>query len=606
MIGMGQQQWKHVDQSKYLMEYVKKRSLRWTVGPADFCGHAHVIGQGIRGQLKGFCFWHQDMSDKQKLLMKTNWTAQWKGGKGVVNDPDRSRGWGRAEDRRRPEVSRADGEVARADRSTEGQRPEVVQTEVGGRTRGEPELLKYGGASDQKGKENKPSLRDNPLTPRVAERSEDLGAAESAESARLIGIGGGIIGDGESGCTDITVSPLYVPCPQGTEGQRTIRTDRTCGSWKAGKCREHGGNPEGEGVSEDERDTEVKPEEDRRDRRMTNEEGEDVERGRMMMEATGGGRSIGSAETRKVNQDNRKRRKPRRRSKVDTEAHGGARGQSIPERPKSRSFREGQKRESAWPHGRKLAEKSFYGVAKGNKMKVRARARTATKSRKQEQCRMGYREGVRKAEGKPEAPKWKTEDGKAGVSAELDGDLKQVKVVRERDRNHRPRPRGHRRREKEVKGERGEDGKPPTSSGSDSGPRPRKPKPERELENCHIVEFRLGSETAQAGTGQKERMWKETKDDRRWRTRIGEWNEKSRSLMDQCSISEARRFGVGVVATSERGLDVQLGRKILAKSNGLETRRLVEGNVNAKLSKVGSEVGSRARSEMVSDSETEG
>ncbi|KAJ7680770.1 hypothetical protein DFH06DRAFT_1164140 [Mycena polygramma] len=74
MIGTGQ--WKHVDESKYLMEHVKKRSLGWTVGPADFCGHAHVIGQGIRGRSKGLCFWHQDMPDKQKLLMKANWTAR--------------------------------------------------------------------------------------------------------------------------------------------------------------------------------------------------------------------------------------------------------------------------------------------------------------------------------------------------------------------------------------------------------------------------------------------------------------------------------------------------------------------------------------------------
>ncbi|KAJ7606451.1 hypothetical protein DFH06DRAFT_1149918 [Mycena polygramma] len=66
---------------------------------------------------------------------------EWKGGKEVVNDPDRSRSRGRAEDRRRPEISRADGEVARADRSTEGQRPEIVRTEVGGRTEGEPEVI---------------------------------------------------------------------------------------------------------------------------------------------------------------------------------------------------------------------------------------------------------------------------------------------------------------------------------------------------------------------------------------------------------------------------------------------------------------------------------
>ncbi|KAJ7676091.1 hypothetical protein DFH06DRAFT_1122841 [Mycena polygramma] len=61
--------------------------------------------------------------------------------KGVVNDRDRSRSRGRAEDRSRPEISRVDGEVARADGSTEGQRPEVVRTEVGGRTGGEPEVI---------------------------------------------------------------------------------------------------------------------------------------------------------------------------------------------------------------------------------------------------------------------------------------------------------------------------------------------------------------------------------------------------------------------------------------------------------------------------------
>ncbi|KAJ7622791.1 hypothetical protein DFH06DRAFT_1143123 [Mycena polygramma] len=60
--------------------------------------------------------------------------------KEVVNDLDRSQIQGRAEDRRRPEISQADGEVARADRSTEGQGPEVVRTEVGGRTGGEPEV----------------------------------------------------------------------------------------------------------------------------------------------------------------------------------------------------------------------------------------------------------------------------------------------------------------------------------------------------------------------------------------------------------------------------------------------------------------------------------
>ncbi|KAJ7678310.1 hypothetical protein DFH06DRAFT_1121798 [Mycena polygramma] len=123
---------------------------------------------------------------------------EWKGGKEVVNDPDRSRSRSRAEERRGPEISRADGEVARADRSTEGQRPEVVRTEVGGRPGGEPELLKYGEASDQKGKE-KENMRMRQKERRTIRtdkrkytRSEDLGAAESAG---LIGIGGGIVGD---------------------------------------------------------------------------------------------------------------------------------------------------------------------------------------------------------------------------------------------------------------------------------------------------------------------------------------------------------------------------------------------------------------------------
>ncbi|KAJ7602212.1 hypothetical protein DFH06DRAFT_1153022 [Mycena polygramma] len=323
--------------------------------------------------------------------------------------------------------------------------------------------------------------------------SEDLGAAESADSAGLIGIGGGIVGD----------EPAEVG-RQGSVGSlEGIRKAKVCRKMK--------------------RDTEVKPEKDRRDRRSTIEEEEDVEKVRMMTEATGGGWSIGSGETRKVNRDNRKRRKSRRRSKVDTEAHGGARGRSVLERPKSRSSREGRKRESAWPHGRKLAEKSF-GIGKESGKRKASRT---------------FRGGKRRM-GRPEyRPSW------------MENDLKQVKVVRERDRNQRPRPR-------------------------DTGD---SIKAERD-----------------SADGQ----------DRRWRTRIGEWNEKSRSLMDQYSISEARRFGVGVAATSERWprrpqtpqthqmkceQDAAQPRD-LGREHGLETRRLVEGKVNAKLSKVGSEVGS--------------
>ncbi|KAJ7622802.1 hypothetical protein DFH06DRAFT_1143134 [Mycena polygramma] len=412
------------------------------------------------------------------------------------------------------------------------------------------------------------------MTPRVAEHSKDLGAAESADSAGFIRISGGNIGDGT-----------------GTEGQRTIRTDRTCGSWKAGKCWEPGGNPEGEGVSEDERDTEVKPEKDRRDRRTTIEEEEDVEKRRMMTEATGGGRSIGPGENRKVNRDNRKRRKPRRRSKVDTEAHGSARGRNVPERPKSRSSREGRKRESAWPHGRKLAQKSFFGPELGPEPRAGSRSDVGwgigKESGKRNASRK-FRSGKRRI-GRPEyRPSW------------MENDLKQVKAE------------GHRRRKKEVKGRR-EDGKPPTSSGSDSGPRPRKPKPERELENCHIVEFGLGFETAQAGTGRKEGMWKETKEITRPMDRIGGEQLGSENGMRRADHwwinAQSRRLGdleSELLQPRVRGRDVrrhhshsggsankvQIGQRILAERIGLETRRLVEGKVNAKSSKVGSEVGS--------------
>ncbi|KAJ7604183.1 hypothetical protein DFH06DRAFT_1151364 [Mycena polygramma] len=82
-----------------------------------------------------------DTEIKGVRLSSLRLREEWKGGKEVVNDPDRSRGRGRAEVRRRPEMSRVDGEVTRADRSTEGQRPEVVRTEDGGRTGGKPEVI---------------------------------------------------------------------------------------------------------------------------------------------------------------------------------------------------------------------------------------------------------------------------------------------------------------------------------------------------------------------------------------------------------------------------------------------------------------------------------
>ncbi|KAJ7616288.1 hypothetical protein DFH06DRAFT_1145559 [Mycena polygramma] len=431
------------------------------------------------------------------------------------------------------------------------------------------------------------------MTPRVAEHSEDLGAAESADSAGLIGIGGGNAGDGT-----------------GTEGQRTIRTDRTCESWKAGKCREPGGNPEGEGVSEDERDTEVKSEKDRRDRRSTIEEEEDVEKRRMMTEATGGGRSIGSGETRKVNRDNWKRRKSRRRSKVDAEAHGGAKGRNVPERPKGRSSREGRKWEK------------MYGVVKGDEMKIRARAETGTKSRKQERCRMGYREGIRGAEGEPGVPKRKTEDREAGDIGREGWrfDLKQVKVVEEdigivgrgRDTEigkgsgkwkvHISQPRKvealHNRtiRRKSTMGE-GKDGKmgslplrrvrtrfrdrasrnwkggwkTATSSSSDSGLRPCKPEPDGRKEDPSEVPKTLWCITDRGSI------------------KAEDSEVRSRSC---CNFGAVAEMSAKTTDTPDEVQQAATRPKDLGREHGLETRRLVEGKMNANSSKVGSEVGS--------------
>ncbi|KAJ7666800.1 hypothetical protein DFH06DRAFT_1384222 [Mycena polygramma] len=423
------------------------------------------------------------------------------------------------------------------------------------------------------------------MTPRVAEHSEGLGAAESADSAGMIGIGGGNAGDGESGCTDITVSPLYVPCPQGTgtEGQRTIRTDRTCGSWKAGKCREPGGNLEGEGVSEDERDTEVKPEKDRRDRRMTMEEEEDVERGRMMTEATGGGRSIGSGETCKVNRDNRKRRKSRRRCAGQklTLRHMAVR--------EAEAFRSGRKAGVLGKVGNRRSSKEKYGVVKGDEMKVRVRAGTGTKSRKQERCRMGYREGVRKAEGEPEVPRRKRKIGRPGYwPRRMENDLKQVKVVEEdvgivgRGRDTEI---GKGSGKKSTMGE-GQEVKMGSLPHRRVRTRVRDHTSWNQTEGRKVEGDRRAKDSIEAEENSAEGQ------DRRWRTRI---ENGMRRADHWWTNAQSRRLGgseSGLLQLRSDGRDGAVQPRDLGREHGLETQRLVEGKRNAELSKVGSEVGS--------------
>ncbi|KAJ7605742.1 hypothetical protein DFH06DRAFT_1150355 [Mycena polygramma] len=116
-------------------EGVEWRTSRTEPGEPNGPERTPEVGSDVRCQRR------RPEQIKGVQLSSLRLREEWKGGKEVVNDPDWSRSRGRAEDRRRPEISRADGEVARADRSTKGQRPEVVRTEVGGRTEGEPEVI---------------------------------------------------------------------------------------------------------------------------------------------------------------------------------------------------------------------------------------------------------------------------------------------------------------------------------------------------------------------------------------------------------------------------------------------------------------------------------
>ncbi|KAJ7604788.1 hypothetical protein DFH06DRAFT_1150847 [Mycena polygramma] len=218
------------------------------------------------------------------------------------------------------------------------------------------------------------------------------------------------------------------------------------------------------------------------------------------------------------------------RSKVDTEAHGGVRGRSVLERPKNRKSREGRKQE----------------LVKGDEMKVRARTGTGTKGRKQERCRIGYREGIREAEGEPEVPKRKTEDRKAGMS-ESSAEAETPRSEKGKWKVHISRPRtvealhDQTIRRKSRMGE-GKEVK--------MGSLPYRRVRTRVRDHASRNWTKGRNVERDQGNSIKAENDSAEGQDQRWRTRIGEWNEKSRSLKDQYSISEARRFGVGVAATS--------------------------------------------------------
>ncbi|KAJ6504260.1 hypothetical protein C8R47DRAFT_1067198 [Mycena vitilis] len=386
------------------------------------------------------------------------------------------------------------------------------------------------------------------MTPRVAECSEDLGAADSADSAGLIGIGGGIGRD--------------VPAEIGRQG------------------------------------------------------------------------SVGSMEG-------------NRKAKCES--------RSDPERPKSRRSREGWKRESALPHGRKLAEKSFVRAPKESTEWRRATKRKfgpelGPELRAGNSNGMGYWDGVPGAEGEPEVPRRKRRIGEPEYRPRrIDIDPKQVKVVRERCagivgrgreipmakrkdlrevkttqgwcRNRRPRlGREGRGEGKVAKRENGKGwsigrvdpeqvkairgrcagvigrGRELPSHnhhrkgvGNANLPHCRARSSVRDQDNekrwrgqaCQNAGIGLGSETTRAGNGRKACGTRQFDED----FGAGSSEGKPRNAREFWRIRGPQNI--------ERSANkLQLGRTMLTESMGLETRRLVERNVNAKSSKVGSEVGS--------------
>ncbi|KAJ7867229.1 hypothetical protein B0H14DRAFT_2572985 [Mycena olivaceomarginata] len=54
----------------------KVKENEWKVKENTNQHRIATVANGVRGRFKGLCFWHQDMSDEQKLLMQKNWTSR--------------------------------------------------------------------------------------------------------------------------------------------------------------------------------------------------------------------------------------------------------------------------------------------------------------------------------------------------------------------------------------------------------------------------------------------------------------------------------------------------------------------------------------------------
>ncbi|KAJ7918309.1 hypothetical protein B0H13DRAFT_1993258 [Mycena leptocephala] len=72
----GKQPWRQLDdktRDERTIEHVKTRTKDWTVGWPDFCGHAQVVGQGVKGFFVALCRWDPGLTIRQQELLEKHW-----------------------------------------------------------------------------------------------------------------------------------------------------------------------------------------------------------------------------------------------------------------------------------------------------------------------------------------------------------------------------------------------------------------------------------------------------------------------------------------------------------------------------------------------------
>ncbi|KAJ7667058.1 hypothetical protein B0H17DRAFT_1142947 [Mycena rosella] len=71
--------WAQFDDNIHLswtIEYIKTETKEWTVGWADFCGHAQAFGEGYNGLFAALCRWDPGITAKQRQRVESHWNAR--------------------------------------------------------------------------------------------------------------------------------------------------------------------------------------------------------------------------------------------------------------------------------------------------------------------------------------------------------------------------------------------------------------------------------------------------------------------------------------------------------------------------------------------------